>query len=175
MDLTRSAFHSPELWLMRSATLSVIRLGFCRLWSGQLNQSECSKGMSLPFPIHHLPSLKFGLSYLIKFLQNQEWWGLGTHSWTERWGKYLALKVLAKRDWGLWLILQNCFASIAWFMRLNFLKPKPPSFILAQFIPMYHMKLLNTLLMPPPKVSNDSIQFLAYSFRNFETGKSIEA
>ena len=129
MDLTRSAFHSLVLWLIRSATLPVIRLGFCRLWSGQLNQSEYSKDMSLPFPIHHLPFLNFWLSYLIKFLQNQEWWGLGTHSWTEQWGKHLALKVLAKRDWGLWLILQNCFASIVWFMRLNFLKPKPPSFL----------------------------------------------
>ena len=44
-------------------------------------------------------------------------------------GKYSALKVLATRDWGLWLILQNCFASMAWFTRLNFLSPIPPSLL----------------------------------------------
>ena len=129
MDLTRLAFHIPILWSMRSAIVPMIRLGFYRFWAGHWNQFECCIGMSLPFPIHHLPSFSFGLSCLIKFPQNQEWWDLGSHSWIEHLGKYLALKVLVTRDWRFWLILQNCLASIAWFMRLNFLKPMPPSFL----------------------------------------------
>ena len=63
------------------------------------------------------------------FLQTYEWWGFDLQSWVEQAGKYLALKVLAKRDWGYWQILQYCLLSIAWFMYLNFVIPNPPSFL----------------------------------------------
>ena len=40
--------------------------------------------------------------------------------------KYFAMKVLASKEFWLWLVPQYCFASIAWFIRLNFLSPNPP-------------------------------------------------
>ena len=79
-----------------------------------------------PLPTHHLPSLSFWFSCLMIFLQHHDWWGLGVQSRIEDLGNYLALKVLATREWGLCWILQNCFANIAWFIKLNFLKPRPP-------------------------------------------------
>ena len=69
--LTRFAFQTPALWSMRSATIPIIRFGFCRLCSGHWNQLGRLRGISNFFPTNHLPSRSFGFSCLMMFLQNQ--------------------------------------------------------------------------------------------------------
>ena len=56
---------------MRSATIPIIRFGFCRLCSGHWNQLGRLRGISNFFPTNHLPSRSFGFSCLMMFLQNQ--------------------------------------------------------------------------------------------------------
>lgn len=69
------------------------------------------------------------------FFQIQEWWVVGVWFCKETLGKYLALKVLASKEFGWFWILQYFFEIIAWLMRLNFLKPSPPLLFGWQIIP----------------------------------------
>jgi len=59
-SLTKPGLQKEVLWLMRSPTVLVGNLGSGRFREGQWNQLEWFRGISNPFPIHHLPSLKAG-------------------------------------------------------------------------------------------------------------------
>lgn len=102
------------------------------------------QGMLDPSPTHHLASFKFEFSCFIMFLQNQEWWGLGEHSYIEHLGKYLDLRVFASKDWGFGLILQNQEASMDWLINLNFLRPIPPSDLFIQTVSQFNICIFLT-------------------------------
>ena len=117
------------MWIIKSPTIPVGSLWSWRLRGDHWTQSLCLRGILYPSPIHHLPSLKAGHSYLMMFFQNHEWCGLGKQFWIGPLGKYFALKVLVRREWGLWWIRQNCLLIMAWFIVLNFFRPSPPSLL----------------------------------------------
>ena len=132
--LMRSDFQEWFMWSIKSATVPLLKLGWFNIWGWHGNHAEWSKAIFVPEPMIHLPSFRNLFFWSIIPLQNQEWWGLGEQSWIEVLGKYLALKVLAKREWRCWLILQNCLTNMTWFMSPNFLNPKPPSLLGLKFL-----------------------------------------
>ena len=78
--------------------------------------------------ISNQPSSSLRIDHLVEqyFFHTQGWCALGLWACEDSSGWYFALKVLAKRDWGLLISLQYYFANKAWFIGLNFLMPRPP-------------------------------------------------
>ena len=56
--LTKPGLQKEVLWSTRSPTVPIGNLGSSRFREGHWNQLEWFRGISNPFPVHHLPSFK---------------------------------------------------------------------------------------------------------------------
>ena len=127
-------FQVLLFWLMRSTTIPPRRLFLIRLWFEHLNQSGWVRGIWWPSPITQWPSFKEARLGLVIFLQIHEWRGLVLWSFRVVLGKYLALYVLTRREFGDCCNLQYCLANKAWLMVLKFFRPSPLLFLSWQMV-----------------------------------------
>ena len=104
------------------------------VWISNREPGRMIDGDFRPLATTHLLSPRGEFFWLMLFFHIQEWCGFGLQSRIEVLGKYLGLKVLANREFGLWTILQYCLASIALFIVPNFLIPRPPAFLGQQIV-----------------------------------------